>query len=296
MSIKQIDDALIHGLATPKPVEAKAVESQPEPEKVEEVSQAESQSAADNQTEEVKADTGEAAKTDSKKPEPVKAETKDAAELDEYGIEKPKARTYTEEEVQRMIRDRLSRGQHATPQQQAAVQQAANNFQLDPNSSDSWEVQLKEFVKNTLNEVTHEEKTKAWQREEHERQTNFEVKFSTGMEKYADFKEVTRNMPITDSMMMAIRDMDNPAQFIYAAAKLQPKELERIANINDPFQQAKEMGRLDERMRKAKTVSKTAIPLKSVTSDVTTAPKVAPKKDIDSLINAHAKSKLRASK
>ncbi len=189
-----------------------------------------------------------------------------------------------------MIRDRLARGQHAQPQQQIA-QQAAQDFQVDPNSDQPWEQQLESFVKHTIAKVNQETQAKEYQRQEQEVQSKFEVKFTMGMEKFTDFHDVVGKMPITDSMMMAIRDMDNPATFIYAAAKMQPEEVKRIAALTDPFQQAKEMGRLDERMRKAKNISRTAVPLKSTKGDMTD--KVAPKYSIDSLIAKHAKSRVR---
>lgn len=291
MSATQRIDDIINGLtpqAEPEKIEIESTKS-------EEISEVEIKSNEDEITSKEGLGAKETDEEDNKESDPIKLENIDT---DEYGIEVPKAKTYSEEDVQRMIRDRLSRGHHAQPtqQQQAAIQQAAKGFEIDPNSTDSWEVQLKEFVKGTINEVQHEEKTRAWQREENERQSNFEVKFTTGMDKFPDFKDVVGKMPVTDSMMMAIRDMDSPATFIYAAAKLQPKELERIAAINDPFQQAKEMGRLDERMRKAKVVSKTSVPLKSTVSDVSSNAKPVQKKSIDSLIQSHAKSKLRATK
>ena len=234
------------------------------------------------------------------KAEEVKSETKSESDSnqDEYGNEVPKARTYSEEEVNQMMRERFKRTNQAQQQAQQPpqfqptnqqVQQAAQNFTPDPNSGDTWEVQLKEFVKSTLTEVKADEQRKAWQAQENEKQLEFQAKFSTGMERYKDFKEVAGRMPITDSMMMATRDMKDPAAFIYAASKQQPKELERIAQLSDPFQQAAEVGRLEERMRKSRNVSKASTPLRASTSDV--ADKVQPKVSIDHMIGTHAKRK-----
>ncbi len=223
----------------------------------------------------------------------VESESNDD-DTDEYGNTVKKSRMYSEEEVQRMIRDRISRGRHAEiqPHQQAQVQQAAQNFQGDPNNSDSWEVQLEGFVKNTIDKISKETQTKSWQKEETERQANFEAKFTSGMEKYKDFREVAQHMPITDSMMLATREMKDPAAFIYAACKTHPEEVKRIASLTDPYHQASEIGRLEERMKKAVNMTKAAKPLSPTKSDFSNE-KIVPKRSIDDLINKHAKSKLR---
>lgn len=216
------------------------------------------------------------------------------AETDEYGLEVPKARTYSEEEVQRMIRDRLQRGNHQQQPaaQQQAVQQDTKDFQPDPNSEASWEAQLDSYIDRRLETREKTAAQQQMQRQAAEVQANFEAKFTTGMEKHTDFKEVVGKMPITDGMMMSIRDMDNPATFLYAAAKLQPAELQRIAAMADPFQQAKAMGQLDERMKKAKSITRAAAPLKTVGSDV--SEKYVPTRSIDDKIQSDAKAKRRA--
>ena len=53
-------------------------------------------------------------------------------------------------------------------------------------------------------------------------------------------------------MVIATRGMQDPAAFIYAAAKTQAPELERISRIQDPISQVVELGRLEERMRKSR--------------------------------------------
>jgi hypothetical protein len=91
-------------------------------------------------------------------------------------------------------------------------------------------------------------------REFHERQMNdeFQDKMIRGMGRYKDFNDVVGKMPISDPMLLATRQMKDPAAFIYAASKTQAKEIERIAQIPDPYYQAAEMGRLEERMRKVR--------------------------------------------
>jgi hypothetical protein len=229
-------------------------------------------------------------KEEIKEPEPKKEieqkSDKEESHLDEYGNETEKPRLYTDEDVQRMIKERLQRGQS---QVQPEVQQAADNFQADPNNPEDWEVQLEKFIEKTTQKLEQKKQTKAWQDQERQKQQDFEVKFTHGMNKYRDFKETVGQMPITDSIMMATRDMNDPAAFLYAASKLHPEEVKRIANMPDPFAQAREIGKLDERMRKTRAISKAPAPLAQNKGDM--SPKYVPKLSIDQKILSHAKMK-----
>lgn len=210
-------------------------------------------------------------------------------ETDEYGnsVPKPVEKMYSEEEVQRMIRERLARGQHGQQAQQEAQKE---QFQYDENAEGTWEQQLETFVEKTLEKVTKKQADKQWQANETKKQQEFEDKFTTGMGKYKDFVAVVASQPITNAMMMATRSMKDPAAFIYAASKQHPKEIERIAQIPDAYQQSAEIGRLEERMRKARAVTKTPKPLSKNSSDV--SDKVNPRRAIDDLIRLDAKKRL----
>jgi hypothetical protein len=230
--------------------------------------------------------------------EDVNGKSESVDDTDEYGnkIQK-KQKLYTEEEVNQRIRERLSRGRYAqennqvTQQQvQQVQQQAAQDFQADPNSDVSWEKQLADFVDNRLEQKSKEYSERQWKAQEQQAQAQFEEKFNAGFSKYSDFRDVVENQPITNSMLMATRSMNDPAAFIYAAAKQQPKELQRIASIPDPYQQAAEMGRLEERMRKARTVSRAPKPSTKVKSDVNSSYNENP--SVDNRILSDAKRKL----
>lgn len=214
-------------------------------------------------------------------------ETSMEDDVDEYGTQVNKKKLYTEEEVQRMIRDRLKRGQ--SQQQQQAVQEAAKEFTPDPESSESWETQLETFVEKTVQKINQKKADAEWRKHEEETQAEFEVKFSQGMTKYNDFHAVVGNKPITNAMMLATRTMKDPAAFLYAACKQQPKELARIANITDPVAQATEIGRLEERMKKARTIPSSPKPATRVSGDTSSE---LPQLSIDARIAAHAKSKI----
>lgn len=280
----KIDDILT-GI-TPKPPEIKAepledqevnapTENNDLPEPVKEIAPSE---GVDEKTLEQKAEE--------KTPE-VKAEEE---HTDEYGNPTEKPRVYTEEEVQRIVRDRLTRV-HASKSEQQQVEKAAENFKADPNSGEDWEVQLKSFIKNTLNEVQTEKSTQEWKQQEQRKQQDFEEKFTMGMNKYKDFNAVVGKMPITNSIMVATREMSDPAAFLYAASKLHPEELKNIAAMGDPFTQARELGRLDERMKKARAISNAPAPLTKTKGDMSA--KYVPKQSIDDKIHQHAKARRR---
>ena len=251
-------------------------------------------------TSESKPDAQEAPKVEKEKPQEapqkeLEADSSDNApddEVDEYGTKVGKKKLYTEEEVQNMIRERFSRGQWANqnPTQQEQVKQAAENFTPDPESADNWEVQLETFIEKTVNKLSNKSQEEEWKRQEAQKQADFEIKFSEGMGKYKDFVPTVQGKPISAAMMMATRSMKDPAAFIYAACKQHPKEIERIAQIGDSYAQSVEIGRLEERMKKARNVTSAPKPATKVSGDIMDD---KPKRDIDSLISIHAKSKVR---
>lgn len=187
-------------------------------------------------------------------------------ETNDYGIEvtKKPEKTYTQAEVNEMIRDRLSRGKfaekHAAPEPQYTPQQQqiGQDFQVDPNNTDSWEVQLDQYINHSIDKRERSIKEHQWQQQAQIDQAQFEVKFNSGASKYADFEQVVMGKSLTPQMVMATRGMNDPASFIYAAAKTQEAELSRIASLHDPMIQAVELGKLEERMRKARPLSSSA--------------------------------------
>lgn len=232
------------------------------------------------------------------KPEEVKeeetSESPNDEEVDEYGTKigkkKSSEKLYTEEEVQNMIRDRLKRGKHS--EQNPEVQQAAKDFTPDPESEESYEAQLEGFIEKTIDKIAKRASEKEWRQREEESQAEFEIKFNKGMAKYPDFAEVVRGKPISTAMMMAARAMKDPAAFLFAACKQHPKEIERIANIPDPYAQSLEMGRLEEKMKRSRTIPASPRPSQKVASD---ASDDMPQLSIDARIAQHAKTKFSRS-
>lgn len=211
---------------------------------------------------------------------------------DDYGNEVPKARMYTEEEVNRMMRDRLSRGRWAQEPQPELTTNWQQPQTQDVSQDDSWEAQLEQFIDKTITNRERSQLEKMQQYEEQRRHAEFQDKFVRGMSKYNDYQNVVAQQPITDSMLLATRGMEDPAAFFYAAAKTQAKELERISKINDPYQQGMEIGKLEERMRKAKSMTAAPKPVSKTVGDMSHVKKEV-KHSIDSRIMEHARSKTR---
>ena len=195
-------------------------------------------------------------------------------QTDDYGNE--------EEPVSDVIRDRLARqarkheaeinalrSELAAQGASREVQKAAKDFEYDPESSGDWQQQLASFVKQTVNTMGREESETRQRHEDMQLQQEFESKFKTGMEKFGDFVEVVSALPfqISNPMTLATRAMKDPAAFLYAAAKRQPAELERISKMRDPYAQMTEIGKLEERMRRNKPTTNAPRPLGRTTED-----------------------------
>lgn len=241
-------------------VDEKIVSNMTKPEVVEEVIKEEVK-ADDTKIEEAKVSDESDYETPSDSE--VKDQVKQTTEKDEFGNEVVGKKVYTEEEVNQLMRDRFNRTRkdeevREIPKQQEQVQEGEEN----------WEKQLESYVENTVKKMSQREQQQA--KEHHEKQMNaeFQDKMLRGMGRYKDFNDVVGKMPISDPMLLATRQMKDPAAFIYAASKTQGKELERIFKIPDPYYQAAEMGRLEERMRKVRSATSSPRPVSEVKGDV----------------------------
>lgn len=279
MSIKSVDDLIVKNMQAPAiPEQVREIDPEPEVE-----------SKDVEVTHDDKPDVAEVEASEAPEPSVEGEAATPEAEVDDYGNEVPKARTYSEEEVQWMIRDRLSRGSAA----QAEVKKAAETFEADPNNPESWETQLEAFVEKTLDKRQGKIQRETMEKQERAKQAEFETKFNSGMEKYKDFREVVTDKPITNAMMMAARNMKDPAAFIYAAAKTQAKELDRIAQLPDAYAQALEIGKLDERMRKARSGNSAAPRPVTPTKGDMPSEKTNTRPSIDARILNYGRKKLK---
>lgn len=204
-------------------------------------------------------------------PEPEKEE--ESGE-DEYGN-----KVAQESEV---IRDRLKRQAESMERKHraeiealrqemsrnATKQNPEKGVELDPESTEAWNTKLEQFVKQTVSKMTEEQTYATQQANEQRIQQEFQSKFRADMSSFDDFEQVVGGQPISDPMTHALRAMSKPAAFIYAAAKQQASELQRISSIQDPIAQITEMGRLEERMRRTgKAITQAPRPINRTKED-----------------------------
>lgn len=185
-------------------------------------------------------------------------------ETDDYGNEKPAPRVYTEDEVNEMFRKRYKRGAQQPEQQyQQPPQQQQNQqqFEYNPDSGDNWQQQLEQFVEQTIDKRTQRQVSQQHQQQELEAAAQFRDKFEQGMNKFTDFYDVVSAQPVDEAMTLALRAVNDPASFIYAASKRHPQELQRISQLRDPYAKIAEMGKLEERMKKAAIATKAPRPV-----------------------------------
>lgn len=218
--------------------------------------------------------------------------------VDEYGQPIAPPRTYTEEEVQQMIRERVSRGridQRQPPQQPTPQQPRPADAEQSASGDQDWEKQLDHIIDKRIETRQAEQREAEWRQQEAQRQAHFQEKFESGMAKYGDFEQVVQKVApsISPSMMLATRSLNDPAAFLYGAAKMHPAELERISKIADGAAQAMEIGRLHERMVKYRVnITGAPKPLEVPKSDVPNKP-LHPERSLDQRIHDYAKQKRR---
>lgn len=274
MAISNIDEILMGGTGNSQ--QPATPEYQDEPEPIEEVEPEETPDEVESELEPEETPEEPEEEPETRKKEP---------EVDEYGNEKEPENEVIRERLKKQAKkfqaeiDEL-RAQLSSQGASREVQQAAKDFEYDPDSSGDWQQQLASFVKQTVQSMTREQEEAKTRQQEQEVQRAFEGKFRDGMNRFDDFKEVVGGLDfqITDAMTLATRAMDNPAAFLYAAAKRNPQELERISKMRDPYAQMTEMGKLEERMRKNKPLTKAPRPLGKTTEDATVKPKA---KEVD---------------
>lgn len=182
-----------------------------------------------------------------------------------------------------------------TPNQQQQVQKAADNFEFDPNSDDDFQRQFETMVEQTLTNMQSRQQQESRLREEQEIQGNFERKLVSGMKRFEDFEQTIAELPckIDYDMAQATRSLDDPAAFLYAAAKRHPQELERISKMRDPYAKVREMGKLEERMRKSKPTTQAPRPLGRAKEDAhLPVPKAKTEDSIEDLIAKNDAKKL----
>ncbi len=295
MPTSNIDDLLL-GHKTAQHPETPENHHINEPEEIEEIESDTPLSEEDKDAPEYEEDPLAAENSEDEEPKEGK---RAKVEIDDYGNEKEPENEVIRERLARQARKHQAeiealRGQLAERGASTEVQQAARDFEYDPNARGDWQQQLASFVKQTVQSMNREQQEHATKSEQDHLQREFETKFHEGMGRFNDFVEVIDNLPfeITNPMTLATRAMNDPAAFLYAAAKRNPEELQRISKIRDPYAQMAEMGKLEERMRKHKTTTKAPRPLgKSIDNGTTPVNKKSKEPTIEDLIAQADKKK-----
>ena len=211
--------------------------------------------------------------------------------VDDYGQKaNKKEKLYTQAEVEQMMRDRNKRGEFAK-KEDSNYEEPRNEHHND-DDSEGWEHQFETLVEKTLTKREQKIQQAQWKHKTQQEQAEFEIKFNTGAAKYSDFESVVVGKPLTPQMVIATKAMKDPAAFIYAAAKTQAHELDRISKIADPLVQAVEIGKLEERMRKGRSTNTAAPkPMDGVKGDVA-HDKVKPR-NVDDILREEAAKQMR---
>lgn len=269
MPTSNLDDLLLGGKTATQP---QTPEHQ-EPEENIETEETESPDYGETSEETI----SESQDEDDKSDEPKLRET------DEYGNEAEPENEAIRERLARQAKKHQAeidslRSQLSELGASREVQKAASDFEYNPEESGDWQQQLASFVKQTVNTMSRDEENARSRAQEAKIQAEFESKFRDGMGRFNDFTETLTGLPfeISNPMTLATRAMADPAAFLYAAAKRQPAELERISKIRDPYAQMTEMGKLEERMRRNKPSTNAPRPLGRTVEDAGT--KESPKK------------------
>lgn len=297
MPTSSIDDLLMGG-KSPQHPQTPEHEYQEGPEDVEELEPEDDDGESPEYDDEPEDDHME--EQDEPEDEEDAPEVKHKKEYDEYGNEKEPENKEIRERLKKQARKYEAeieslRAQLANQGASREVQQAAKDFEYDPEAKGDWQQQLAQFVKQTVNSMTREQEEQQIRQRDHEAQQEFEGKFREGMSKFHDFVDVISDLgfQITNPMTLATRGMADPAAFLYAAAKRNPQELERISKLRDPYAQMTEMGKLEERMRKNKPTTKAPRPLDRTRENASIpAPKKKTEPSIEDLIAKNDAKKL----
>ena len=186
MSISNIDDLLLGGKTSqhPETPENQSLETAQEIEEVD----AEIPKSEEDTRNEDNFNADEAHPEDESGDKPKK-------DYDDYGNVKEPENEVIRERLARQARKHEAeinalREQLAAQGANQQIQQAAKDFEFDPDAKGDWQHQLATFVKQTVNSMGQEQEQQQIRQEEAKVQQEFEGKFRIGMNKFDDFSDV----------------------------------------------------------------------------------------------------------
>jgi hypothetical protein len=175
----------------------------------------------------------------------------------EVDQEQQPAKTFSQEELDAAIGKRLAREQRKweREQTQRAQPQMPPSTPVAPEQFESTDAYVDALATQRAEQLLA-------QREQNKQRTelleSYHDKEEKAREKYDDFEQVAYNpnLPITDVMAQSIQASDIGPEVAYHLGA-NPKEAERIARLS-PILQAKEIGKLEEKLSSNPPVKKTS--------------------------------------
>lgn len=218
---------------------------------------------------------------------PEKVEDTANAETVTDTEEKPE-KTFTQAELDEIVQKRISklerkaerqRIEAETRQKVLAEVQQSKPVEINPADYKTWEeyqdAVLAAKVETTLSKREQEAQQKqVQQRQQQEAErvrTREQEIYAEGDKKYGDFEGIvsdlgghlkSQNLSLSTPCVAAIMEADNAVEIIYHLNE-HPEEAERIAKLSE-YGQAKEIGKLEDKLQKPKKLSNTPEPVKPI--------------------------------
>lgn len=186
-------------------------------------------------------------------------------------------KVFSQEEVDALIGKRLAREQRKWEREQAlrAPPAQAPAAPVVPEQFESQDAYLAAAAEQRATQLLQEREA---QRQQMETIEAYRDREEAAREKYDDFAQVAHNpnLPITQAMAQAIHASDVGPEIAYYLGT-NPKEAARIANLQSPILQAKELGKIEAKLAENPPVKKTSTapaPIAPVTARASGAPSI----------------------
>ena len=173
----------------------------------------------------------------------------------EVDQEQQPAKTFTQEELDAAIGKRLAREQRKWEREQRTQPSAQPATPVVPEQFESTDAYVEALAAQKAEQLLAQREQR---RQQSELLESYHDKEEKAREKYDDFEQVAYNpnLPITDVMAQTIQASDIGPEVAYHLGA-NPKEAERIARLS-PILQAKEIGKLEEKLSSNPPVKKTS--------------------------------------
>ena len=173
----------------------------------------------------------------------------------EVDQEQQPAKTFTQEELDAAIGKRLAREQRKWEREQRTQPPVHPATPVAPEQFESTDAYVEALAAQKAEQLLAQREQR---RQQSELLESYHDKEEKAREKYDDFEQVAYNpnLPITDVMAQSIQASDIGPEVAYHLGA-NPKEAERIARLS-PILQAKEIGKLEEKLSSNPPVKKTS--------------------------------------